>query len=185
MRTLRRKNVMLNRLFPLLLVAGLISFAACEKKKSDSITPTYGATGNPHPGAQTVTGTSTPSNPATENTSMVVGGSGWTNPTCGSTFSVTLKGFNGNTDVTLSFATAARTATYQIASAPSGTTSCAMTILNAPGQPNGIIWYGKTGSVAVTTTSASINAAFQNVVCTQQNFGFPTVNASGFLGCSQ
>lgn len=166
----------------------LVSFvllAACEKKESNHISPGYGATGNPNPGAQTVTGNTTPTNPATENTSIVVGGIGWTNPTCGSTFSVTLIGTNGTTQVALSFAKAAVTGTYAISSTPSGTISCAMTIVNAPDQPAGITWYGKSGSVVVNTTSASINASFQNVICTQQNFGFPTVSASGFLGCSQ
>lgn len=176
------KPIMLKRLFPLLLVAGVIVFA-CEKKKSDAITPTYGATGNPHPGAQTVTGTTTPTNPATENTSLAVGGTGWTNPSCETSFSTTLKGYNGTTEVTLIFATAIKSGTYSIASAANGTTACAMTILNAPGQPTNILWHGKNGSVSVTTSSSSINASFQNIVCTQQNFGFPTVTASGILVC--
>lgn len=170
-------------LLGLIVCAGML--VSCEKKEKNSISPGYGATGNPHPGAQTVTGNATPTNPATENTSMVVGGVGWTNPTCGSTFSVTLIGYKDNTQVTLTFAKAAVSNTYAIASTPSGTNTCAMTVLNAPGQPSNITWYGKSGSIVVVTTSASINASFQNVVLTQQNFGFPTVTASGFLGCSQ
>jgi hypothetical protein len=174
---------MLRNVVLMMLLTALV-IVACEKKKSNAISPTYGATGNPNPGAQTVTGNTTPTNPATENTSMIVGGSGWTNPTCGSTFSITLKGYNGTTDVTISFAKAMKTGTYAIAATPSGTTTCAMTIVNAPNQPAGIVWYGKSGSVVVNTTSASISAGFQDIVCTQQSFGFPTVSASGFLGCS-
>jgi hypothetical protein len=173
-----------NTILTVLVVACVIIFA-CEKKKSTGIAPTYGATGNPNPGAQTVTGSTTPSNPATENTSIQVGGPGWTNPTCGSTFSITLKGYNGATEVTLSFASTIKTGTYAIATTPQGNTSCAMTVVNAPGQPGGIVWYGKTGQVSVNTTTASMSASFNNIVCTQQSFGFPTVAASGFLGCSQ
>jgi hypothetical protein len=175
---------MLQRLLLALVCTGLVTLISCEKKKSEGISPTYGATGNPHPGAQTVTGTSTPSNPATENTSIQVGGQGWSNPSCSSTLSLTLKGFSGNTEVTLAFATAIKSGTYAISTNPSGSSSCAMMIVNAPNQPNGIVWYGKTGSVSVLTTTSSINASFNNVVCTQQNFGFPTVTASGVLGCS-
>src|SRR5436190_23518837 len=103
-----------NVVFAMLFIACLIG--ACEKKNQDNaISPSYGATGNPNPGAQTVTGNTTPTNPATENTALSIGGPGWTNPTCGSTFSITLKGFNGTTDVTLSFAKAMKTATYNIA----------------------------------------------------------------------
>lgn len=168
-----------------LLLITVIVIVACEKKKSDGLSPTYGTTGNPHPGAQTVTGSTTHSNPATENTSLFVGGSGWTNPTCGSTGSITLRAFNGNTDVTITFAAPAKSATYNIAATPTGSSSCAMTIANAPNQPAGIVWYGQSGSVVVNTTSASISASLTNVVCVQKTFGFPTVTANGVLGCSQ
>jgi hypothetical protein len=168
-----------------LLVITALSLFSCEKKKSEGIAPTYGTTGNPHPGEQTVTGTTTYSNPATENSSFSVGGSGWSNPTCGSTKSLTLKGFSDNTDVTLSFAKAIQTGTYGIATLPAGTTACALTVVNAPGQPAGIIWYGKNGIVTINTTSTSITASFNNIICTQKNFNFPTVTVGGVLGCSQ
>ena len=170
----------------ILLFVTLSLFLGCQKKKQDNtIKPGYGATGNPHPGAQTVTGNTTPTNPATENTSMVVGGVGWTNPTCGSTFSITLVGYQGSTNVTLSFAKPAVTATYAIAATPSGTTSCALTVVNAPNQPTGISWYGKSGTVVINTTTAAISAQLQNVVCAQKSFGFPVVTVNGVLGCSQ
>jgi hypothetical protein len=169
----------------LILSAGL--FLSCEKKNnSDAISPTFGPGGNPNPGYQTVTGSSTYTNPATENTSVDVGGPGWTNPTCGSTLSMTLKGYNGTTDVTLSFASVIKTTTYAVLPVPSGTTACALTVVNPPGQPAGIVWHGKSGTVVVNTSSAGISATFTNgIVCTQQNFSYPTVVARGALGCSQ
>jgi hypothetical protein len=160
-------------------------FISCEKKKnSTGIAPTYGTTGNPNPPNITVTGSTTYTNPATENTSIYVGGSGWTNPTCASVNSVTLKGYNGNIDITLSFSSPAKTGTYNIGGTPANNI-CAMTLVNAPSQPAGVVWVGKTGVVVVNTTSTAINAQFSGIVLTQQNFNFPTVTATGAIGCSQ
>jgi hypothetical protein len=58
-----------------------------------------------------------------------------------------------------------------------------MTIVNAPNQPAGLTWYAKQGIVAVTTSTSNITAQFANIVCTQQTFNFPTVNATGTLSC--
>jgi hypothetical protein len=167
-----------------LFLTSAVLFISCQKKESTGIAPTYGTTGNPNPGNQTVTGSTTFSNPATENSSQPVGGPGWSNPTCGSTNSMTLKGFSDDTDVTLNFAAPIKTGTYAVGSAPSGTVVCALTLVNAAGQPKGIIWYGRSGSVVVNTTSTSISAAFTNIVCTQQTFNYPQVIVSGNLGCS-
>lgn len=175
---------MLQRFPTALVVAGFLLLTACEKKENNGIAPTYGGTGNPNPNAQTVTGTSTATNPATENTSLQVGGTGWSNLSCTSTLSLTLKGTSGTTEVTLSFATPIKGGTYTIAQKASGNTHCAMLVKDPPGQPAGVLWYGKSGVVAVNQTTSSISAAFTNIVCTQQNFNFPTVTASGFLGCS-
>jgi hypothetical protein len=162
----------------------VLLFSACEKKgDKNAITPDYSATGNPNPNNQTVTGASSYSNPATQNTSILVGTSGWGYFTCATTNSTTLKGFiSDGPEVTLSFAGPATTQTYAIASVASSN-ACAMTILNPPNQPAGIMWYGKVGSVVVSTSSTGVTATFVNVVCTQQSFGFPTVNASGTLSC--
>ncbi len=167
------------------ILTAFIIFACNKKEHSDAISPTFESTGNPHPGEQTVTGSSTYSNPATQNSAINAQGPGWSNPTCGSTNSVTLKSVNLTTDVTLSFAKTIQTGTYAIATIPSGYTSCALTIVNAPDQPTGIIWYGKSGVVSVTTSSNAITANFNNIICTQKNFNFPTVTASGVIGCSQ
>jgi hypothetical protein len=157
---------------------------SCEKKGDENaIKPTYGATGNPNPNNQTVTGSTTYSNPATQNTSILVGTTGWSNLTCASTNSATLKGTTGNTEVTLNFAGAATSNTYAISTVPAAG-ACAMTIVNAPNQPAGLVWYGKSGSVVVSIVNNNINAVFSNVVCTQQTFNFPTVNATGTLSCN-
>ncbi|MBA2612115.1 MAG: hypothetical protein H0U95_09095 [Bacteroidetes bacterium] len=162
---------------------------SCAKKKADNrIQPTYkedatGTGGNPNVGNQTVTGTATLTNPATQNSSLLVGGSGWSNPTCISTNSITLKGINGSIDVTLNFLFPPTTGTYAIAASPNAG-ACSMIVNNAPNQPSGIVWYGKTGSVVVNTTSTSIQASFTGILCTQQNFNFPTVGVSGNLGCN-
>jgi hypothetical protein len=167
----------------LAIVLGFI--LSCEKKNnSNAIAPDYGATGNPYPNNQTVTGSTSFTNPATENTSLQVGGSGWSNYTCLTTGSLTLRGYSGNTDVTLSFASAATSGTYAVSTqVASGV--CAMTITNAPNQPAGTVWVGKSGIVTVITTTSSIRADFTNIVCTQQTFNFPNVSASGFLVCGQ
>jgi hypothetical protein len=159
---------------------------ACTKKKSTEgiISPGYGTTGNPNPGLQTVTGTTTYTNPATENSSIYVGGTGWSNPTCGSTNSMTLKATSGDIDVTLSFAKVITTGTYNISPTLSQNV-CSIKVVNPPGQPAGTSWIGTGGYVSVTTTSSSINAILYNVVCTQASFSFPSVSVTGAIGCSQ
>jgi hypothetical protein len=171
----------------ILLVLGFIFVVgfcvlSCDKKKSDSVSPTYGSTGNPNPNNPTVTGNVTPTNPATRNTGMTIGGSGWSNLSCGTTNSISLKGSNGKSDVTLSFASIINTGTYAVGSTP-GPSVCAMTLINPDDQPAGIVWYGRSGIVSVVSSTSGINASFSNVVCTQQNFNFPTVSATGFIGC--
>lgn len=164
---------------------------SCEKKNSnDALTPTYkeeatGTAGNPHVNNVTVTGSVTNTNPATESTSLFVGGSGWSNPTCSSTGSLTLKGVNGSIDVTINFASipALGTTTYAVSSNP-GFGVCAMTVVNAPNQPAGIAWYGVKGTVSVQTTTSSINASFSSIECTQQSFQHPVVYVSGNIGCN-
>lgn len=167
-----------------ILVASVIVSFSCQKKdNSSAVSPTYGSTGNPYPNNQTVTGSTSYTNPATNNTSLEVGNIGWTNPTCFTTASITLRGYKGNTEVILSFAQAAVSNTYNIASVSSGTTACTIQVANAPDQPAGITWQGKAGTVIVNVQNSSINAILKDVVCTQATFNFPTVLVSGFLSC--
>jgi hypothetical protein len=171
-------------LFTGLAVILSVLLACKDKNNKSAIAPDYGSTGNPYPNNQTVTGSTTFSNPATQNSSLLVGDIGWSNPSCISTASITLRGTKGSTDVLLTFSGIATTGTYAVSSnATAG--SCALTILNPPGQPAGIVWYGKSGAVIVTTNSTSINANLVNVVCTQKDFNFPQVSVTGALGCSQ
>lgn len=159
--------------------------AACEKKNSSSaISPDYSATGNPNPNNQTVTGSNTYTNPATQNSSFVAGGIGWSNPTCISTGSVSLKGISGTTEVVLTFSGVATSGTYAIAAKPSAN-ACSLVAYNVPDQPGGILWYGRSGSVVVSSNATSINAQLLNAVCTQSTFNFPIVSISGNIGCNQ
>lgn len=170
-------------LIPLAILLGIM-FSCKEKNSNNAIRPGYGATGNPYPEQQTVTGSTTYTSPATKNTSLRVGDIGWSNPSCISTGSTALRATKGDIDVILSFSGPVTSNTYAIAGTP-GVGSCALTLSNAPDQPAGVFWYAKSGSVVVTTTSTSINANLIGVVCTQKEFNFPQVVVSGVLGCSQ
>ncbi|PBQ33506.1 hypothetical protein CNR22_17560 [Sphingobacteriaceae bacterium] len=159
------------------------TFSCKDKNSSSAIKPDYSATGNPYPNNQTVTGSTTFTSPATQNTSLLVGDIGWSNPTCASSQSLSLKGTKDNIDVILVFNTAITSGTYAISQIP-GSGTCQMTVLNAPNQPAGVYWIGKSGSVIVSTSSTSINANLINVVCTQKDFNFPQVTVTGVLGCN-
>jgi len=170
-----------------ILMLAIILFS-CQKKSNNGTGPGFkeetGTGNNPFPNNPTVTGTPTSTNPATQNSNINVGGNGWSNPTCISTLSVTLKGINGQVDVTLSFAAPPATGTYVIGAAPTQNQVCSMVVNNAPNQPTGTVWYGKSGLVAVNTTSNSIRADFSGIICTQANFNFPQVSVTGTLACN-
>jgi hypothetical protein len=165
-----------------IVVLCVILLSCKDKNDKNAITPDYGATGNPYPNNQTVTGSTTYTNPATKNSSINVGDIGWSNPSCISTSSLALRATKGSTDVMLTFASAITSGTYAIATNASQS-SCVLTLLNAPDQPAGLYWYGKSGSVVVTTTSTSINASLVSVICTQKDFNFPQVSLTGGLAC--
>ena len=167
------------------LVLLLCFIYSCEKKNnSNAISPDFSATGNPNPNNQTVTGSNTYTNPATENTSFIVGDIGWSNPSCVSTGSTSLRGTKGSTEVVLTFSGVATSGTYAITS-QAAANSCALMVLNAPNQPAGVLWYGRSGTVVVNTASTSITSTIMNAVCTQSTFNFPIVSVNGNLGCSQ
>ena len=160
---------------------------SCAKKKSTGIAPGYkaenGTGGNPNANNPTVTGSTQSNNLATQNSNLVVGGSGWSNPTCGSTNSLTLKGINGNINVTITFASIPTTNTFVVGT--TGPNGCNVTVNEAPNQPAGIVWIGKSGQVVVNVSASSINATLSNVQCVQQTFNYPVVSVSGVIGCSQ
>lgn len=163
----------------------LITAFSCKDKNSKSaIAPDYSATGNPYPGNQTVTGTTTYTSPATQNTTFTVGDIGWSNPSCVSTQSMALRATKGNVDVILTFNTQLYDGTWAIAS-NTGNGFCTLQVLNAPGQPAGVLWVGKAGSVIISQSATSFNATLKNVICTQKDFNFPQVAVIGSLNCGQ
>jgi len=173
-------------------IASLVLFA-CKKKQDDTIKPDYkedatGTASNPQPNNVTVTGTSTVTNPATQNSSIYVGNAGWSNLSCISTNSLSLKSDNGTTQVTLNFVQPPAIGgpfTYQVASSP-GIGVVAITITNAPNQPAGTVWYGRSGTISVSSTTSAVNAVITGtgVSCVQSTFNFPQVTLSGLLGCN-
>lgn len=177
-------------LFPALLFGAVCSvfIISCKEKNNDSITPTYknqatGTGANPNINQITVTGTSTVTNPATQNTALQVTSAGWVFDGC-ATSPNTLTGRNGNTTVQLTFGGGSvATGTYALTpNIPVGG-QARMIVTNAPGQPDGIAWYSKSGFVSVTTSTAGTQATFNNIQCLQYSFLFPVVTVSGNLTC--
>lgn len=165
-----------------------VSVSCKDKNNKGAITPDYSATGNPYPQNQTVTGSTTYTSPATKNTSFSVGDIGWSNPTCISTGSTSLRATKDNIDVVITFAApitySSSPVTYMVSdNLQSGT--CRITVYNAPDQPAGVYWYGKGGSVVISTNATSINAKLVGVMCTQKEFNFPQVIVNGGVACSQ
>jgi hypothetical protein len=168
-----------------------LAFVACKKKKDSGATgPCYksdcGTGSNPDPNNVTTTGNQTFAPVPTENSALVVGGGGWSNPSCATTNSVYLKANNGSTEVTLVFwqPPPIGTSNWLVASYP-GSGTVVFTVLNAPSQPENIVWYGRSGTIQVTNTGTVVNASIQTPVrCEQSNFKFPSVTATGVLGCN-
>ena len=171
-----------------LLVVFILSLTFCQKKEetppsanqssTTSITPTYVTT------STLATTTSTNStNTATQNSALPVGGVGWSYNSC-SASSNTLSGFNGSTQVHILFGGASIiSGSYAFTSGVPTAGQARMTIVDAPGQPTGILWYSKTGSVSVITGTAGTTASFSNIQCTQSSYNFPVVTVSGSLTC--
>lgn len=178
---------------PALLVTGLSVFIAvsCQEKNNNNITPTYknqstGTGANPNINVVTVTGTQTVTNMATQNSALYVGGSnpGWSYDGC-ATSPNTLTGHNGNTQIQILFGGGAVSSmNYALVSGIPTAGQARMTITNAPGQPDGIVWYSKSGMVSVTTsTLTGTQASFTNIQCLQYSFLFPVVSTTGTLTC--
>lgn len=183
------KKIFLSSLVVLGLSASII-VVSCKDKNNNSITPTYrnqapGTGGNPCINCITVTGTVTPITPATQNSSLLVGGSGWSYNSCSSAPNV-MTGFTGSTQVQLLFGGGPiTTGVYALTSGIPSSGQARLTVNNAPNQPEGIVWYSKSGSVSIVTTTANTTATFNNVQCTQASpYIFPVVSVSGTLTCS-
>lgn len=174
-------------IYGLLLALSTLVMVMCNKSKDDSIAPGYrdevGGGGNPNPNSVTTTGTSTITNPATSNSTLNVGGAGWSFASCGS--GNTLMAFNGATTVQINFFAPPSTGSYNLQSGtPTSNSVAQMIVYNAPGQPSGVVWYSASGMISVTTSSAgNVTATFNNIPCTQMQFPFPVVTVSGAMTC--
>ncbi len=182
------KKILLSSLVVLGLSATII-IVSCKDKNNNNITPTYrnqstGTGANPCLNCVTVTGTSTPQTPATVNSSLYTGGSGWSYNACATTPN-TMTGFNGATQVQILFGgSGLGIGTYALTSGIPTSGQARMTVNNAPGQPDGIVWYSKSGSVTTNTiVGGGYTATYSNIGCVQQNYLFPMVTVSGALSC--
>lgn len=170
----------------LVLTIGVVTIM-CKGKKDDSIAPGYrdevGGGGNPDPNSVTTTGTSTVTNPATTNSTLNVGGAGWSFAACGAGNS--LLAMNGSTTVQINFFAPPTSGSYNLQSGtPTSNSVAQMIVYNAPGQPSSVVWYSASGMISVsTTTSGNVTATFNNVPCTQMQFPFPVVTVSGAMTC--
>lgn len=177
----------LNILYLVAVVSVGIIMVMCNKSKDDSIAPGYrdevGGGGNPDPNSVTTTGTSTITNPATSNSTLNVGGAGWSFASCGAGNS--LLAFNGATTVQINFFAPPTAGSYNLQSGtPTSNSVAQMIVYNAPGQPSSVVWYSASGMISVTTTTAgNVTATFNNIPCTQMQFPFPVVTVSGAMTC--
>lgn len=178
-----------------IIALGSIIFVSCAKKTDDNaITPGYSADGkgtgaNPNTTNVTTTGTIATTSAANQNSSMTGIGQGgvWTSINCSSPAPLCLSSNNSSlgTTITICFATAPVAGTYQLVStaAANGPGKAFMTINNPTGQPTGTTWYSSGGTVTVTISGTSITASFNNITCFQAGSIFPSVAASGQVGC--
>jgi hypothetical protein len=146
---------------------------------------TISTAANPNINIVTVTGTSTLTNPATQNSAVTVGTSlpGWTFNAC-ATSPNTLTGYNGSCQIQIVFGGGTISPmNYAFTSGIPTAGQARMTVIDAPGQPTGVQWYSKNGIVSVATGTAGPVATFSNIQCLQQNFLFPIVTVSGNLVC--
>ncbi|GIV29910.1 MAG: hypothetical protein KatS3mg028_0976 [Bacteroidia bacterium] len=177
----------LNILYLIAIVSAGIIMVMCNKSKDDAIAPGYrdevGGGGNPDPNSVTTTGTSTITNPATSNSTLNVGGAGWSFASCGAGNS--LLAYNGATTVQINFFAPPSSGTYNLQSGtPTSNSVAQMIVYNAPGQPSSVVWYSASGMISVTTTtSGNVTATFNNIPCTQMQFPFPVVTVSGAMTC--
>lgn len=175
----------------------IFSFTLCKKKEeapppasptTTTTSPTYSpqntsTTANPCGTCVTVTGTNTTGNTATQNSALTVGAAGWIFNSCNGSDS--LVGYNGTTKVLIQFGgPSITTMAYAFTSGIPTAGQARMIVKDAPGQPSGIVWYSKNGTVSVSTGTAGTTATFSNIQCLQMNYLFPVVTASGSLTCN-
>lgn len=122
-------------------------------------------------------------NQAMPNTSITIGGTGWTFDSC-SVVSNTISAYHNSTIVKLIFGGGAVfNGNYSFIPTIPLSGQAEMIITNAPGQSSGINWYSKSGLVSVYTGTNGIVATFSNIPCLQASSINPTVNATGTITC--
>ena len=172
-----------------ILALSALFVVSCKIKNNDNITPTYrnqstGTGANPNINVVTVTGQQEATNPATQNSSLQVGSlmSGWAFDGCVSHPNYFLAK-NGSTIIKVEFASPITTGTFALTAGIPNMAEARITVYGAPGQPDEVVWYSKSGSVTVTFSGGIYKASFTNIPCLQQNFLFPTVTLSGDVIC--
>lgn len=171
----------------LLLIFTTLLIVSCRIKNNDNLTPTYrnqstGTGANPNINVVTVTGEHTVDNPATQNSSLQTGSSGW-NYDSYSSHPTYFKAQNGSTVIMIQFSGNITVGNFVLTAGTPGPGQARIIIYNAPGQPDGIAWYSKSGMVNVTGSTPNFTATFSNIPCLQQNFLFPVVTLSGSVVC--
>jgi hypothetical protein len=196
---LLKKPYMKKLVYPSLIaaiIACCFVVSSCEKNVNtpDSIQGTNrqqstGTAANPNIGIVTVTGTGTLSNPATRNSALQVSGAGWSYDACTNSGptngSSSLTGHNGSTSVNIIFGSTVPTgnSSWVLTGSNPGTGQARLIVTNAPGQPDGIIWYSKSGSLTVNVVGSQTTATFNTIQCLQYSYLFPVVSVSGALIC--
>lgn len=177
-------------------VACSLIILSCEKNPNspNSIQGTNkeqstGTAANPNIGVVTVTGRGTLNNPATQNSSIQVSGAGWSYDACTNSGpgngSSSLTGHNGSTSVNIVFGSTVplSNSTWTIVDHAPNAGEAELIVKNAPGQPDGLVWYSKSGTAYVTVTGSQTTVTFSGVPCLQSQYLFPTVTVSGALIC--
>lgn len=173
-------------------VVSIVLVSCKSKNDSNAITPTYkeegGTGGNPNQGV-TTTGTVVQNNNPTSNSALTVGGGSWSTPGCTTGQKVvTMTNQSTGTTVQLFFNAPPVTGSYTtISSNNPATGEVYILVSNPPGQPANSQWSstaGKTVTVTVGGSPASINAVFSSIGCLQiGGLTFFTVTISGNAGC--
>lgn len=182
-------------LFSVVLVGTLI-VVSCKKKNDDTaITPGYkndglGTGANPNTTIVTTTGTVATTSTANQNSTFSgIGTTGtWSSINCSTSPApsvIQISNSSLGSNVAIYFNGPVTAGTYALVSSntsiPAG--SACLVISNPPSQPSGTTWYSASGSITVTNSGNAYTATFNSIACYQQSSTFPTVTASGQVGC--
>lgn len=177
-------------------ILGSVIFISCKKKTDDSaITPGYtkdgaGTGANPNTTIVTTTGTVATTSTANQNSNFPgIGTVGtWASINCSTSPApsvIQISNSSLGSTVSIYFNGPVSAGTYALVSSntsiPVG--SACLVISNPPSQPSGSTWNSASGSITVTNTGNAYTATFNNIACYQASSTFPSVIASGQVGC--